>query len=158
MWMVDSFTRLVYTRIYEDDANAVLWLSTICLAIHPIRDFPRCSLCQVKMTGHWPIGGGSGGHTTNLRRGHSSHILVQKITQATLPVASVTLVSLAAVFSRFFFSRLYGLVLFKFYWPRLSLRAEVFIFFSFVARGNILSNKRNRYRCTQATHDFKKRP
>ena len=59
--MVDSFTRLVYTRIYEDDANAVLWLSTICLAIHPIRDFPRCSLCQVKMTGHRPIGGGSGG-------------------------------------------------------------------------------------------------
>ena len=43
------------------------------------------------MTGHWPIGGGSGGgHTTNLRRGHSPHILVQKITQATLPVASMT--------------------------------------------------------------------
>ena len=33
------------------------------------------------MTGHWPIGGGSGG---------AYHILVQKITQPTLPVASVT--------------------------------------------------------------------
>ena len=42
------------------------------------------------MTGHWPIGGDQGGHTTNLRRGHSSHILVQKITQATLSLDSVT--------------------------------------------------------------------
>ena len=158
MWMVDSFTRLVYTRIYEDDANALLWLSTIsCHSPHS--RFP--ALFSLSGQDDWTLARRRrirGGDTTNLRRGHSSHILVQKITQATLPVASVTLVSLAAVFSRFFFSRLYGLVLFKFYWPRLSLRAEVFIFFSFVARGNILSNKRNRYRCTQATLDFKKRP
>ena len=74
MWLVGGSTRLAYTCIYKDDANAVFWLAIIYLAFHPIGDFQRCFLCQVKMTGHWPIGSGSGGggHTTNLAGGHSS--------------------------------------------------------------------------------------
>ena len=43
------------------------------------------------MTGHWPIGGGAGGGIPQIWQGGTAHhILVQKITQATLPVASVT--------------------------------------------------------------------
>ena len=93
MWLVGGSTRLAYTCIYKDDANAVFWLAIIYLAFHPIGDFQRCFLCQVKMTGHWPIGGrsGGGGGIPQIWQGGPAHpILVQKITQATLPVASVT--------------------------------------------------------------------
>ena len=51
------------------------------------------------MTGHWPIGGGSGGAYPKFETGAQLPHFGAENDEATLPVASVTLVSLAAVFS-----------------------------------------------------------